>query len=207
MDFHGIPWNSMEFHGGISHGYPFFPCEVKEKDLHVTFRFVYPQEPAIRRFSCSPEKYKEYLLAGYCNPITVHIALINPVSSMHGVSFPSLLCAQYFLNQLAICKCELGFELWENREIQLSVREEGGLWIRCLRIASHSATLTPIKVVSEWFPLLIFSILLPLFLRLKNIRPIRTPSDILDTRDFSCVVSVALAVGRSTGQGVQAIIK
>ena len=54
------------------------------------------------KFSCSPEKNKEYLLAGYCNPITVHIALINPVSSMHGVSFPSLLCAQSFLNQLAI---------------------------------------------------------------------------------------------------------
>ena len=43
----------------------------------------------------------------------------------------------------------------------------------------------------------------------KNIflRPIRTPSDILDARDFSCVVSVALAVGRSPAQGIQAIIK
>ena len=44
---------------------------------------------------------------------------------MHGVSFPSLVCAQFFFNQLAICKCELGFELGENREqIQISVREE-----------------------------------------------------------------------------------
>ena len=44
----------------------------------------------------------------------------------------------------------------------------------------------------------------------KNIflRPIRTPSDIPDARDFSCVVfSVALAVGRSPAQGIQAIIK
>ena len=50
--------------------------------------------------------------------------------------------------------------IWTRRnreQIQLSVREEGGSWTRCLRIASHSVTLTPIKkVVSEWFPLLIF---------------------------------------------------
>lgn len=70
--------------------FSFFPLWGKGKDLHVTFRFVYPL------FFLLPRKNKEYVFAGYCNPTTVHIALINPVSSMHGVSFPSLLCAQSF---------------------------------------------------------------------------------------------------------------
>lgn len=100
--------------------FPFFLCEVKEKDLHVTFRFVYPP------FFLLPPKNKEYVLAGYCNPITVHIALINPVSSMHGFFFPITTMCTVFLNQLAICKCELGFELGEtvNKSSYRSGRRE-----------------------------------------------------------------------------------